>query len=106
MKARILVLGCGSIGRRHIANLRRLGIPDILAFDTAAKSLALAVEESAVESCRSVDEGLARRPDISLICTPPVDHIRLARRAVAAGCHVFVEKPLATGLEGVDDLLA
>lgn len=36
-----------------------------------------------------------RRPDIVAVCTPPRTHLSLVRTALAAGCHVFCEKPLA-----------
>jgi len=36
----------------------------------------------------------AERPDIVHIATPPPSHLPLATRAICAGCHVFVEKPL------------
>ncbi len=34
-------------------------------------------------------------PDVVHITTPPQYHVPLAESAMAAGCHVFVEKPLA-----------
>lgn len=39
------------------------------------------------------------RPDFVDICAPPYAHHALIARAVAAGCHVLCEKPLATGLD-------
>jgi predicted dehydrogenase len=36
-----------------------------------------------------------RQPDVVHICTPPASHLPLTRMAVDAGCHVYVEKPLA-----------
>jgi predicted dehydrogenase len=35
------------------------------------------------------------RPDVLHITTPPQSHLSLTRQAVAAGCHVFLEKPVA-----------
>lgn len=35
------------------------------------------------------------RPDVVHITTPPSSHTSLVHQAVAAGCHVFVEKPVA-----------
>ena len=43
------------------------------------------------------DEMLAREhPDVVHITTPPQSHVALALRAMDHGCHVYVEKPLAT----------
>jgi len=35
------------------------------------------------------------KPDVLHITTPPQSHLTLAKQAVAAGCHVFLEKPVA-----------
>src|SRR5206468_5770621 len=43
-----------------------------------------------------------RRPEGVLVCTPPHLHVDIALRAVGAGAHVFVEKPIATTPAGVD----
>ncbi len=37
----------------------------------------------------------AEKPDVLHITTPPQSHLSLTRQAVAAGCHVFLEKPVA-----------
>ena len=36
-----------------------------------------------------------QRPDVIHIATPPHSHLALTQKAVGAGCHVFLEKPLA-----------
>lgn len=54
-----------------------------------------------------LDAGLAAAPvDAVIIATPAVEHARLARRALRAGRHVFVEKPLALVSRDADDVLA
>ena len=41
------------------------------------------------------------KPDMVLICTPPVLHIEQAVEAVQAGAHVFIEKPLSHESSGI-----
>ena len=41
-----------------------------------------------------------------LVCTPSNQHVPQATRAAQAGCHLFVEKPISTTMDGVDDLIA
>ena len=43
--------------------------------------------------------------DLVLILTPPSEHARLAREALAAGKHVLMEKPLATNLADARELV-
>lgn len=98
MKA--LVLGCGSIGLRHIAHLQRLGVSQIEAADPDVSACAKAREQSIKVTSRP-EEALQRRPDIVLVCTPASTHVKLAGQALRAGAHVFIEKPLCTTpLEG------
>jgi predicted dehydrogenase len=106
MPPSILVVGCGSIGERHIRNLRVLGVEDLRVFDPLSARLQQVCDEHGLFACANLAAGLATRPDAVLVCTPPHLHTEIAHAAVEAGAHVFVEKPLAHGLAGVDALLA
>lgn len=105
MSGGILVAGCGSIGRRHARNLARLGAAPLLVFDPDHERAAEASRFGAV-ACASLEAGLARQPAAVIICTPPHLHTAGARLALETGAHVFVEKPIAVTLHGIDDLLA
>jgi predicted dehydrogenase len=96
----IVVVGVGSIGERHLRNLRSLGELDLHAVDPedAARSRA---EALGATTHRSLESALAVGPRAVLVCTPPVDHIRSVRAAIAAGAHIFVEKPISHELDGV-----
>lgn len=102
-----LIIGCGSIGRRHARVLRSLGVTDIRACDPVASQRASLLSESpSVRLYESLEAGLADRPASVFVCTPPWMHIPQAMQAIGAGCHVFSEKPLADSLEGVGELEA
>lgn len=96
-RAPILVLGCGSIGRRHISNLTALG-RTVLAYDTAEDRRRWVREHLKVETVDSVAAGLARRPAAAFICTPPSAHAEPGLLALRSGVPAFIEKPLAAGL--------
>lgn len=97
---RILVKGCGSIGRRHASNLASLrqteGVApldiDLHDQDTGraedlARTLGLGV---------AADDALhAAQYDAWIICTPNTAHIADVRAAIAQGAAAFVEKPVA-----------
>jgi predicted dehydrogenase len=102
----VVVVGAGSIGRRHMANLRKLGIERLAACDPDAERLAPMVSELNVEPFTDLPTALAAsRPLAVFVCTPPIHHINQALAAVDAGAHVFIEKPLSHSLEGIDDLV-
>lgn len=99
---RFLVIGCGSIGKRHIGNLRALGISDIICYDTQERRRQEVSSEYVVRSIDRLEAALDMRPDVALIATPPSTHVRLALEAAQRGCHLFIEKPLSDQLD--DDL--
>ncbi len=98
-----LIVGLGSVGRRHLDNLRDLGIDDISVYrsgngdDNVALTSDLRVE-------KDLDEALACRPDAVVVANPTAHHLPAALAAAEAGCHLFIEKPVSHELEGIDAL--
>lgn len=102
---RVLVSGSGSIGRRHMRNLRALGIRDLAACDPNPERLEPMVNDLRVQAFADFDQALEQfRPDAVFICNPPIFHVMQARRALAAKAHVFIEKPLSHSRDGVRQL--
>jgi predicted dehydrogenase len=102
MKA--LVVGGGSIGSRHLRNLKLLGVEQVGVVEIdEARRRALAAEHSATLFC-SLAEGLGWAPDFVMIATPTHVHAQQALAVVRAGLPVFVEKPLAHTGEGLAEL--
>jgi myo-inositol 2-dehydrogenase/D-chiro-inositol 1-dehydrogenase len=95
------ILGAGFIGRIHALNLRRdsrvslVGIADVV--PAAAERLAAEVETAALGSLADL---LDRGAHAVYVCTPNVQHVEPVTTALAAGVHVFSEKPMATTLRG------
>lgn len=103
---RIAVIGCGSIGRRHLLNLRKLGLTDVVAFDPVATAREHVERELGVNSAATLDQLLAKKPVVVLIAAPSSLHCELALEAASRGCHIFVEKPLSHSEEGLERLVA
>jgi predicted dehydrogenase len=59
-----------------------------------------------VRTLADEDEALAVAADAVIIATPPDTHARLALAALDRGCHVYVEKPMATNVEDARALAA
>jgi predicted dehydrogenase len=103
----VLVAGAGSIGRRHMANLRELGIQKLAAADPDERRVQEAIEKLGVEAFSDLETGLHLfKPDVVFICTPPVCHMQQALLAVRSGADIFVEKPLSHTLDCVQTLKA
>lgn len=102
---RIAVIGCGSIGRRHVGNLVALGVQGIIACDTDPQRLSSITADYGVVGFSTVAEVLSAKPGAFVIGTPPSLHVPLALEAARTGCHLFIEKPLSNSFDQVADLL-
>jgi predicted dehydrogenase len=103
---RCLVLGCGSIGLRHIQNLLALRVKEVFAFDVSAERSQAARAELGIDIAENLEAAWARRPQVVLIATSTQTHIPLALQAATRGCHLFIEKPLSYAEEGLGQLAA
>ncbi len=56
-------------------------------------------------ACQSFDDLLSAGLDVVVICTPDHLHVEYAAAALQAGLHVVCEKPLATSLDDVRELV-
>lgn len=101
-----LLVGYGSIGRRHLGNLHGLGVDDWAVVRTGRGTLPFE-PPCPVRTYADLDEALAtEHPDFAVVANPTSLHVATARRCVDAGCAVLLEKPVSHDLGGVDDLRA
>jgi predicted dehydrogenase len=103
---RFLVIGCGSIGTRHIKNLLELGITDILAFDLQPDRRSEVNSRFGIETVETLDAAWERRPDVAVITTPTALHVPIALHAAVRHCDLFIEKPLSNDWNSIEQLLA
>jgi predicted dehydrogenase len=92
------IVGCGRIADGHIEEIQKLGCARVLAVCDLEPILAeqLAFRYSVPYQYTDFDRMLSEhRLDVIHIATPPHSHLALARKAAEAGCHIFLEKPLA-----------
>ena len=99
------MVGLGSIGLRHLENLRQLGCGRIGAFRSRHRPLFRPVDLDGVTVHYDFDQALEQGYDAAVICNPTSLHLEYARRAVASGCHLYVEKPVSNTLESTDELV-
>jgi predicted dehydrogenase len=107
---RIGVLGCGPISQiAHFDACRKAANVELYAMCDAAEDLlgAMAAMHEPRVTYRDYDEMLAdSEVDAVLVATADAFHVPLARRAIAAGKHVFVEKPLGVDIDECEQLAA
>jgi len=116
---KVLFIGLGAIGQRHLRNLISLKKTnlEIFAFrSNQSKQKEVITEDLKLIKGSNIDEKfniktfsnlgevLTLKPDITFICTPSSMHIEPSIQALKSQSHVFVEKPLSHNLEGIDEL--
>ena len=95
---RVGVVGVGYWGSRHVRVLRSTtGVAAVIGVDQRFASIGDGRQEpeDGITAYADIDDAL---PDVDavVIATPPASHAPLALKAIAAGKHVLVEKPMAT----------
>ena len=104
MIKRALIVGLGSIGRRHLRILRELH-PDL---DIRVLRHSGCVEEIEYsDGCYGDFEDACRfQPDLAIIASPASEHIVSAKALANAGTHLLVEKPISNNADGVAELIS
>ena len=102
---RIGLIGCGGIARRHAQSLAAAGGAELAAMcdvDTAIMERFIAdhVPDAPRPALFTDQQALYAESDLDgvVIATPHSMHCEHASRALAAGCHVLVEKPMVTSV--------
>ncbi|MEZ4224540.1 MAG: Gfo/Idh/MocA family oxidoreductase [Polyangiaceae bacterium] len=116
---RALFVGLGGVGQRHLRNFVDVVGPgvELMAYRVRREQQVLSdalkvVPELSLEAhygltvFSSLEDALARRPDVTIVANPTSLHVAATRAALDAGSDVFVEKPLSHDLEGVEQLAA
>lgn len=98
-----LIVGLGSIGRRHLRHLAALGQKDILLCRTHQSTLP---DDELAGYAVETDLGvaLAQQPDAVIVSNPTALHMDTAIPAAWAGCHILLEKPIAHDMSRVPEL--
>lgn len=94
-----LVVGCGSIGRRHIECLRDLGVPNIYVVEPIEGIRKMTCDLFEIkESFESIDEALKRDYDGALVAVPSNLHSEIACKIIEKKIDLIIEKPIETDM--------
>lgn len=101
------VVGCGYWGSKHVRVLSSLPTVGRVAVIEQDESLRQKMQSAfpAVQAFAGLDEALPF-VDAVVVATPPETHAALSIKALRAGKHVLVEKPLAPSLAEAQDMVA
>lgn len=101
--SRVLVVGAGSVGRRHARNLQTLGaeVHVVRARPELAPALS---RELGVPVHASLAEGFDAKPEAVVVADRTDRHVATSLEAARRGLPIYVEKPLGASMDGVDEL--
>ena len=115
---KFLVVGLGSIGQRHVRNLRTLlgnkteitayrsrGLDLVINEDMSVERHMSPEQRYGVQTFDDMETALDQEPDAVLVTNPTGLHMPTALKAAQYGCNLFIEKPLSDRLDGASDLL-
>ena len=92
---RILIVGSGSIGKRHLSTARNR-FPGSQIFLLAQFSGSNVLNPLADFISSSVDEALSFAPELAIIANPSPFHCTIADKLCVIGCKLLIEKPLSS----------
>jgi len=110
---KVLFVGLGGAGQRHLRILRdllpadvqfisyrRKGRTPLLRSDFSIDEAGSLAENFSLKIVDTLEAAFNEKPDLTVISTPTACHKEPLMRAVAAGSAIIVEKPWAENLEG------
>lgn len=101
---KIAVIGCGSIGKRHIQNFISLG-QEVIAYNRSDSKRFEIEKKFNIPTFSSLNKLYKTfDTDLSVICTPANMHIKNAKLAIENNNHLFIEKPVSLINQSIDDL--
>jgi len=104
---RMLIVGGGSVGKRHLRNFRGLGFSDFVVVDPRAdRREELDREPGVTATFERLEDALAAGCEAAVVCAPTAYHVPCGNACLQADMHVLMEKPISHTLDGVEEMLA
>ncbi len=105
---RAAIVGAGLMGGWHAYACRRAGGRVAAVIDVDAGAAARVADAAGCLTTAASLDALSGDVELDVVhvCTPPDTHVEETRRALARGCHVIVEKPLAPSAAATESLIA
>lgn len=103
---KIGVLGAGHLGKIHLKLAQQSEKLELIGFFDPHQENAAKIEKEFGYRSFSTIEELIAAVDIVDIVTPTLSHYDCAKKSIAAGKHVFLEKPIANSVAEAEEIIA
>jgi len=106
LKGKIALIGAGYWGKNILRNLYELGFIHSVYDASPKRRLELSEKYPDIRFVDDMEQILGNSEVVGVcIATPAVTHYEVAKKALLAGKHVFVEKPLSIRVEEAEELI-
>ncbi len=107
---KILIVGFGSIGKRHVNNLLRSTNSNLIIFSKRQKIqnsdfFNFKQTKNRIKITTDFKKCLEENPDLAFITNETSLHVKYAIKLATRGIHIFIEKPLSNSLENLEKLM-
>lgn len=102
--SRVLIVGLGSMGQRHLRLARRIMPKADIRVLRRQSNVALPLDANGY--FLSIEEAIDFAPQIAIVANPAAFHVDTALALASAGVHLLIEKPLSDSIKGVEQLVA
>ena len=99
---KVLIVGYGSVGKRHVNNLLKYTNSEII-ICSKRNDLNLSRKKN-VKIFKSLDKCLSEKPDIGFITNETAYHIPDSIKLAKVGLDLFIEKPLSDSMKNIPTL--
>lgn len=100
---RVLIVGSGGIGRRHIKGFLKTGRAELSIVEPDEGRRVAVMKEFGVKTAyRGILDVDFKSYDLAVICSPAHTHVAIMQLCVDSGLPFLVEKPLSVTMDGVD----
>ena len=99
---KIVVIGYGSIGNRHVANLLSISNSQII---ICTKQKITNPSPKRVKILNSISDCIKEKPDMAIITNESSFHVSTAIKFAKMGIDIFIEKPLSNSIKDTKKLL-
>src|SRR5580765_4887327 len=91
LRHRVLVVGVGSIGERHLRCFQATGRAEVSFVEINDELRRAVAERYPVRGVHvNLESALADRPDIAVVATPAPMHVPIATQLAEAGVHLLI----------------
>ena len=99
---KILIIGYGSIGKRHVKNILDETSYEIIILTKRKDKIQ--IDSNRVKIFHNLNDCLSEKPHIGFITNETAYHIEIATKLAKSGLDLFLEKPLSNSMDGIKSL--